>query len=464
MEACSTTGASRPIRKITVLGVGGVGGLLAGQLIRKYGDAVSLVARGARGEHLRQQGLTIHSDLYGEYTVQPAAVTADPAELGVQDLILVSVKYAQLETAAAQLAPIVGPDTLVLPVMNGVHTAAKLGRLLGKGRMLQSVIYVVSSAGADYSITQYGDYTTVSDMLDLTAIDDVVLEITDRHGSNMGLTLDTVTRNEIQQGKQVIYAPKIGSDGTKTDVTSRMTLDKDCRMTSELVAKAATQLKKMNAPTFDGKYVCIIHPSVAFDLRQDEAWIAAHQYAGATELFSGEIGELHGVRFMETTEAKIYRGEDLAADSRTLKVNGNVMASTDVTFNGGTVAAGALAGRYVVLGGTRCQVVSNTDAKLVLDKTVTVGDKEVIYPGEGGKQGCAVYGCLFLGKGAYGVVDLSEGTEVIVKPRGSSGTADPLDQRSSVGWKGVHAAAILYDEYMVRVECGSSYSDEDKAN
>ena len=121
-------------------------------------------------------------------------------------------------------------------------------------------------------------------------------------------------------------------------------------------------------------------------------------------------------------------------------------------------------GRYVVLGGTRCQVVSNTDAKLVLDKTVTVGDKEVIYPGEGGKQGCAVYGCLFLGKGAYGVVDLSEGTEVIVKPRGSSGTADPLDQRSSVGWKGVHAAAILYDEYMVRVECGSSYSEEDKAN
>ena len=313
-------------------------------------------------------------------------------------------------------------------------------------------------------LAQYGDYTTVSDMLDLTAIDDVVLEITDRHGSNMGLTLDTVTRNEIQQGKQVIYAPKIGSDGTKTDVTSRMTLDKDCRMTSELVAKAATQLKKMNAPTFDGKYVCIIHPSVAFDLRQDEAWIAAHQYAGATELFSGEIGELHGVRFVETTEAKIYRGEDLAADSRTLKVNGNVMASTDVTFNGGTVAAGALAGRYVVLGGTRCQVVSNTDAKLVLDKTVTVGDKEVIYPGEGGKQGCAVYGCLFLGKGAYGVVDLSEGTEVIVKPRGSSGTADPLDQRSSVGWKGVHAAAILYDEYMVRVECGSSYSDEDKAN
>ena len=313
-------------------------------------------------------------------------------------------------------------------------------------------------------LSQYGDYTTVSDMLDLTAIDDVVLEITDRHGSNMGLTLDTVTRNEIQQGKQVIYAPKLGSDGTKTEVTSRSALDKDCRMTSELVAKAATQLKKMNAPTFEGKYVCIIHPSVAFDLRQDEAWIAAHQYAGATELFSGEIGELHGVRFVETTEAKIYRGEPLAANSRTLKVKSGVMDSTEVTFEGGTVAAGALVGRYVVIGGTRCRVVSNTAAKMVLSEAVSASAGDEIAPGEGGKDGCAVYGCLFLGKGAYGVVDLSEGTEVIVKPRGSSGTADPLDQRSSVGWKGVHAAAILYDEYMVRVECGSSYSEEDKSN
>ena len=155
-------------------------------------------------------------------------------------------------------------------------------------------------------LAQYGDYTTVSDMLDLTAIDDVVLEITDRHGSNMGLTLDTVTRNEIQQGTHVIYAPGKDTDGKKVENLHRYGLDKTCVMTAELVARAATELKKMNAPTFDGKYVCIIHPSVAFDLRQDEAWIAAHQYAGATELFSGEIGELHGVRFVETTEAKVW--------------------------------------------------------------------------------------------------------------------------------------------------------------
>ena len=253
-------------------------------------------------------------------------------------------------------------------------------------------------------LAQYGDYTTVSDMLDLTAIDDVVLEITDRHGANMGLTLDTVTRNEIQQGKQVLYAPAIGADGSKTEVTARGALTAACRLTSEMVAKAATQLKKMNAPTFDGKYVCILHPSVAFDLRQDEAWIAAHQYAAATELFSGEIGELHGVRFVETTEAKIFRGGDLAQNGRTLLVNGKVENNAVVAFDGGTVAAGALAGRYVLLGGERRRVVSNTGSSMTLDSAVTVADNAVIYPGEGGAEGCAVYGCLFVGMLIYNYI------------------------------------------------------------
>ena len=184
-------------------------------------------------------------------------------------------------------------------------------------------------------LSQYGDYTTVSDMLDLTAIDDVVLEITDRHGANMGLTLDTVTRNEIQQGTHVIYAPGKDADGKKTEVLHRYELDKTCTMTAELVARAATALKKMNAPTFDGKYVCIIHPSVAFDLRNDPDWVAAHQYAAATELFSGEIGELHGVRFVETTEAKIFRGDDLASNSRTLTASAAANGSATVSFDGG---------------------------------------------------------------------------------------------------------------------------------
>ena len=310
-------------------------------------------------------------------------------------------------------------------------------------------------------LSQYGDYTTVSDMLDLTAIDDVVLEITDRHGANMGLTLDTVTRNEIQQGTKVIYAPAINPDGSETEALHRYELGKANKLTAALVARAATALKKMNAPTFDGKYVCILHPSVAFDLRNDPDWVAAHQYAAATELFSGEIGELHGVRFVETTEAKIFRGKDLTESNRNLtvaSVSGNVINVKE------SIPASALAGRYVLVGGKKVMIISNTTTALTVGGVASCAEGDIIYPAEGGAEGGAVYGCLFIGKGAYGVIDLSEGTEVIVKPRGSSGTADPLDQRSSVGWKGVHAAAILYDEYILRVECGSSYSDEDMAN
>ena len=314
------------------------------------------------------------------------------------------------------------------------------------------------------AVTQYGTYVSVSDQLELHAIDDVILGAAEELGASAGTTQDKLVRNVVVAGTNVQYCDKVGTNGAHTAVTSRAGLDTTAKLTPDEVNKAVTLLKKLKAPKIDGKYVAIIHPSVAYDLRSSDAWVEAHKYAGITELFTGEIGELHGVRFVETTEAKIFRGDDLAKNSRTLSVNGKVENAASVGFDGGTVAANALKGRYVLVGGKRCKLVGNTASQLTLDTAVTAADNDVIYPGEGGSQGCAVYGCLFLGKGAYGVVDLSEGTEVIVKPRGSSGTADPLDQRSSVGWKGIHAAAILYDEYIVRVECGSSYSGEDKAN
>lgn len=149
-------------KKITVVGIGGVGGLLSGVLIRHYGDSVSLIARGARAEHFRAEGLTLHSDAYGEFTVKPASVTADPAELPVQDLVLVCVKNDALESVARQILPIVGPDTVVLPVMNGVTAAKKLRSILPQGTVLGCVIYTVSGAGRDFSITQQGKFTELS--------------------------------------------------------------------------------------------------------------------------------------------------------------------------------------------------------------------------------------------------------------------------------------------------------------
>lgn len=316
-------------------------------------------------------------------------------------------------------------------------------------------------------LAQYGDYTTVSDMLDLTAIDDVVLEITDRHGSNMGLTLDTVTRNKLHQGLQVMYAPLRSSAGAETEVSSRSKLDKSAVLTVKLVQQARTELKAMNVPTFDdGCYVMIIHPYSAYDLKRDPEWRKPHEYADTRQLYNGEVGMVDGVRFVETSEAKIYCGEDLASNSRTLTVNGAVSsAGKTINFDGGTVAANALAGRYVLIGDKRVKVVSNTTSALTLDTAITAEDNAVIYPGEGGAGGGAVFGNLIFGKNAYGVTEIEGGgAETIIKPKGSAGTADPLNQRSTVGWKAIKTAEILVDFYMMRVECGSAYSARARAN
>lgn len=147
------------MKKIMVVGVGGVGGVLAANLVKKYGESVSLIARGPRRESLRQNGLTLHSDLYGEFTVHPACIEEDPALCGVQDLILICVKNGGLQKVCQQILPVVGEHTAVMAVMNGVSAGQELAQRLGKGVLVDSVIYTVSSAGSDYSITQKGSYT-----------------------------------------------------------------------------------------------------------------------------------------------------------------------------------------------------------------------------------------------------------------------------------------------------------------
>ncbi|MDD5944114.1 MAG: N4-gp56 family major capsid protein [Clostridia bacterium] len=154
-------------------------------------------------------------------------------------------------------------------------------------------------------IAQYGTYVTVSDQLELHAVDDVILGAAEELGASAGSTMDKLARNALCQGTNVIYADKVSADGTVTEVTSRSGLDKTAKLTPAMINRAVTYLKKMKAPKIDGKYMAIIHPSVGYDLRQSEEWIEAHKYASPEEIYNGEIGELHGVRFIETTEAKI---------------------------------------------------------------------------------------------------------------------------------------------------------------
>lgn len=123
----------------------------------------------------------------------------------------------------------------------------------------------------------------------------------------------------------------------------------------------------------------------------DPTWVDWQKYTSPEHMYKNEIGQIAGVRFVETTEAKV--------------------------FEAGTYGTGANA------------------------YTTTI----------------PVYSTLVIGEGAYGVTDIAGGgLQTIIKQKGSGGTADPLDQRATVGWKAAKTAEILVNEYMVRIETAAT--------
>lgn len=186
-------------------------------------------------------------------------------------------------------------------------------------------------------VRQYGGWVPITDTLQLTAIDNNILQATKIIASQAGRTLDTIVRDVLAGGTNVIYAPKIGEGGAETAVTSRATLDATCQLTSDLIARAATQLKAMNADPIGTSFVGIIHPYVAYDLRRDPDWIDVHKYAQPDEIYNGEIGTLHGVRFVETSEAKIWKGTGCPAGLAvfsTLILGAHAYGSTEIEGGG----------------------------------------------------------------------------------------------------------------------------------
>ena len=141
--------------RIAVVGVGGVGGYVGGMLANYY-PHVTFVARGARGESIREKGLVLHSDYKGEIIARPEAVVGSAAELGPQDIVFICVKNYSLEEGCAQLKGAVGPGTVVVPVMNGVDPAERTAKALGTGIVVSALIYIVAFANPDFSITQQG--------------------------------------------------------------------------------------------------------------------------------------------------------------------------------------------------------------------------------------------------------------------------------------------------------------------
>ena len=158
-------------------------------------------------------------------------------------------------------------------------------------------------------VKQYGKWAAITDVLQLAAIDNNVLQATQVLSSQAGRSLDTVTREVLAGGTNVIYAP-----AGETPVTSRKSLTAASVITPELIDQAATMLKAQNAEPIGDSYVAIIHPYVAYDLRRNPEWIDVHKYMDADKIYRGEIGKLAGVRFVETSEAKIWKDSSTPSD------------------------------------------------------------------------------------------------------------------------------------------------------
>ena len=239
------------------------------------------------------------------------------------------------------------------------------------------------------TVAQYGGFIELSDMLLLSAIDNNLVQATKLLGSQAGRTLDTITREVLNGGTNVQYAE--GQVDSRANLCGGSTTDSQNHyLTVDAVRRAVRYLKVMNAPKINGYYAGIIHPDCSYDLMSDPKWVNVKTYSDPDGIYEGEIGRIEGVRFVETSEAKIWKD-------------------------------------------TTCP------------------------------SGLAVFGTLVLGAHAYGVTELEGGgLEHIVKQLGYGD--DPLNQRASVGWKGMRAAERLVEQYMVRIESVSSYSENASAN
>ncbi len=236
-------------------------------------------------------------------------------------------------------------------------------------------------------VNQYGAYTPHTDMMGLIKMDDMARQDTVELGSQAGRTLDRITREVLNAGTMVQYAHNI-VDGAEVKVTSRANITSSAKLSVKEILRAARFLKRNNVSTFDGYYVAIVHPDVEMDILASDGFKEIVTYTqNVSRLFEGEIGAIGGVRFVRSSEAKVFEGA--------------------------------------------------------------------------GSNGIDVYSTLVLGKYAYGTCRINGGNlKHIVKPLGSAGSADPLDQRATRGWKATHGAVRLCESYMIRIESASSYAED----
>ena len=138
-----------------IMATGGVGGYF-GAMLARGGKDVAFIARGAHLESLRKEGLRVESVEPGEFGVREGMYTDSPAEAGVCDVILYCVKTTADSAAIPAIAPMVGPDTVIINLQNGVEGEEKLAAVYGAGRVMGGAAYIFTSIAGPGLIRQIG--------------------------------------------------------------------------------------------------------------------------------------------------------------------------------------------------------------------------------------------------------------------------------------------------------------------
>jgi len=257
----------------------------------------------------------------------------------------------------------------------------------------------VTPDGSSLSITdttatvqQYGDYVTISDFLQYTTLDPILMETAEVLGEQAGDTLDKLCRDVLVAGTNVQYvdatSPKANAARDEIAAADKLSVSDEIDIAIKTMkgnnAKKITKMVRgdlaYNTSPVNACYVGIVHPNATYDLSGLTGWVPVEKYANKADVMPGEVGAYKEVRFVETTNAKVWEDAGLA---------------------------GAV----------------------------------------------DVYATLILGANAYGISRISgKAMENIVKPLGSAGTSDPLNQRATSGWKATFVSAILQQLFMLRLE------------
>lgn len=265
---------------------------------------------------------------------------------------------------------------------------------LTEGTTPSSIALAVTDATA--TVAQYGAYVELSDVVDATSLEAVQTEAAEVLGEQAGQSVDIVARDILVAGTNVLYTNGSARANVNT-VISAAILDKTIRQLQNNNAKYYVEMSdgstKINTYPVRPTFVAIVHPDVFFTLQGVSGFKSVEEYAAGSKTRREEVGIYKNIRFFMSTQAKIFAG------------------------------AGATGGTSV-------------------KETSTLAD---------------VYSTLIFGTDAYGVIDLrGHAMATFRKGFGSAGTADPLDQRATIGWKAWTTTRILNDAFMTRIESAAT--------